>query len=643
MSFWSVFNPSNGREKNRKQLFYGQRFFIGIAGIVICALFSLSSSAAELKPERLPKDTLAFIEIPSIEQALAAFEQTPWGKMTHSEAFAPFWLDSLSKLHRRAFQPLCQELLIEPLAWSNIFKGHLLLALIPSKQNNIPLNDTPILILSALKGSGEKRLETAFSQLRDAWTTEGRELPSQAVGKENTLFYRFQISRTSLEQMLEALRLAPTEGILIKNLSSQNIILWAGLYEHQLILCLNDLSAAEKLIHSSEANQGILRDLPAFAEQKQLLRSEAITRIWIQPPPIINMIRQTLSISMQRLEKETADANKKLNPFMPNPVLLLNALKLESISSASLITELVPDGLRVRFQLTSPAAQRQGITRLLNACQSGDCSTPDFAPSEAISFSRLKINIPTAIRELDKIANEAWPLKDLLFLGFNEGFRREIPQVNITQELIDRLGNEWLSFELPSLDTSDNLAPITLCSASEPPKILTAAQELYEKLEPAIGFKQPLKLDILTEPELKDSSLYRLSSSDNKFSFYLAANTDYIAYSPIDPSTFGFNSFRTPSSDKKNIKTPLTFFREEKSREKARLLWGKLVKSEEGSDSSQELQSLLPFPLNRLRYDKLPPFESCEQYFCPASFTTLNVTPQGLEGTVLKIFPEKEK
>jgi hypothetical protein len=56
-------------------------------------------------------------------------------------------------------------------------------------------------------------------------------------------------------------------------------------------------------------------------------------------------------------------------------------------------------------------------------------------------------------------------------------------------------------------------------------------------------------------------------------------------------------------------------------------------------DETQSLGRALPFPLNRLDYGALPDFEECARYFCTATLFSLTVTPQGLDGTVLKVFP----
>ncbi|MCK9316411.1 MAG: hypothetical protein M0Q48_09765, partial [Verrucomicrobia bacterium] len=319
-----------------------------------------------------------------------------------------------------------------------------------------------------------------------------------------------------------------------------------------------------------------------------------------------------------------------------------------SIGAASVLAD---GGLRTRFHLEAPASTREGLTRLLNTAQMSECRTPDFIPGNAVSAWRLRMKLPEALKVLDRVSNDAYPLKELLFLGFEQGYLREVPELNLAEGLLKPLGDDLIFFEVPAASAqSGEPDRVYLIGSSEAELFLSSLQTLSVHTFKAIGLNFPYTLKLTAEA----SGIYQaepLTAGGGLRPLYLSALTGqgeapgYIAISSSENLLNQVRSLKGEavknlSGKTKKTDAPLFFFLEENSLEKSRLLWNQVRGSRTASgDEAQSLSKALPFPLSRLDYGALPDFEECARFFCTATLFSLTVTPQGLDGTVLKVFP----
>lgn len=623
------------------------------AAWIICCVFIfcggfIGISRAEFKPENLPADTYAYLSIGGVDKALEAFRGSPWGCLIESPNFEPFWKDSLGKFQRKILTPMEKELRTDLGDYARLLDGPLMLALIASERSDVLLNDSCVLIAET-RGDASL-LRALLDKQKENWKRDGVEVPVQKV--EEVEFACFTLSREVLTRFIK--QLGAPEGSFFSGSQSfpaGGVNLWVGLKNRTLILALGDLSVAGKVLRAEEGRAPRLKSLQAYVVQERALFRNALGHLWIQPPPIVKALHEVFKRSMETLEAETAAAGKKLNPFFPNLALMLNSLHLETISSIGAASVLADGGLRTRFHLESPASTREGLTRLLNTAQMSDCRTPDFIPGNAVSAWRLRMKLPEALKVLDRVSNDAYPLKELLFLGFEQGYLRVAPELNLAEGLLKPLGDDLIFFEVPSASAqSGETDRVYLIGSSEAELFLSSLQTLSVHTFKAIGLKFPYTLKLTAEA----SGIYQaepLSAGGGLRALYLSAlpgrgdAPGYIAISSSENLLKFLRSLKGEavknlSGKTKKTEAPLFFFLEENSLEKSRLLWNRVRGSRSASgDEAQSLSKALPFPLSRLDYGALPDFEECARYFCTATLFSLTVTPQGLDGTVLKVFP----
>jgi hypothetical protein len=624
-----------------------------VAATLCCIVFfctvAVPDSSAEFSPENLPADTYAYLALGSVDEALRAFDSSPWGRLTQSSEFGPFWRDSLEKFHRKIVTPLERELRAELGEYLRLLDGPLLLALIASERTDILLNDSCLLI--AQTRQNPERLRALLEKQKENWKRDGVEVPVQKV--EEVEFCCFTLSREVLERFI--VQLGAPEGSFfagVEGFPAGGVNLWVGLEKRSLILALGDLSVAGKALRAEAGRAPRLKSLQSHVVQERAVFRNTLVQFWVQPPPIVKALHGLFQRSMEALEAETAAAGRKLNPFFPNPALLLDSLHLESIRSIGAGWTLEEGRMRCRFHLESPVAIRKGLSELLNAAEMGDCRTPEFVPAGALSAWRLRMKLPEALAALDRVSNEAYPLKRLLFLGFEEGYSRAAPELDLAEGLLKPLGRELLFYEVaPVAAKAGQPDWVCLVGSAEPALFLSSLQMLGLHTRKAIGLDFPYVLKqaggagaigvYQAEPLRSEGGLAPL---------YLAAlgergeGSGYIAISsaeaPLRELQKSMAAANPGSGAARKVEAPLFFFREENSLEKTRFLWERFRGSgTTAAGESVPLSQALPFPLNRLDYGALPAFESCVRYFCTATLVSLTVTPQGLDGTVLKVFP----
>ncbi|MBR5605174.1 MAG: hypothetical protein IKW70_01920 [Verrucomicrobia bacterium] len=597
--------------------------FLLILVLTLCVGISQAESRrAELSPENLPSDTYAYLSVDSVEDALSVFKTTPWGRMIESEEFAPFWQDSLAKFDRKIIAPLQKELRVRFADYFSLFDGPMITALIPSDNPNVILNDS-CLILAETRQDAQK-LESFLQTMTSAWEKDKLEVPLTNIAQVD--FRRFRVTRETLNAFLQQLG-APQESMFAPKETLPSLDLWMGIRNRILIIALGDLSVVQKTLLSLDGKAERLKSLPAYVEQRPHFKksgrdSHPIGHIWIQPPPVIKALQEVLDRSMTILEDQTEAEGKKLNPFFPNPSQLFRALALDSITSIGIVTETASGGLSTRVHISCPASKRAGITQLLNAARTDDCRTPEWMPGNALSCARLRLDLPKAIQILDSVSDDAYPLKKLIFLGFEQGFRKTNPDVNFSTNVVSRLGDDLLFCEFPSGNKQDPTQWAYLISAGNAPTLLETLSALNANSFKAIGFTLPFRFPNDEKTE----------AATNAPSYFVNANSQYLV-AATDPSLSQKIAQLKVTEPAQKTEAPLVFFREENTLEKTRLLWDRLT-SETGGNT------LLPFPLNRLNYDSLPSFGQCSKFICPSTLWVIKVTPQGLDSTFLKVFPE---
>lgn len=602
-------------------------------------IFCTSVFGGNFTADTLPKDTFAFLYVSDIEQVITEFKKTSWYKLYESEDFRTFRGDSIAKMERRIINPIKKELDINLYDYAKLLDGELLIALIPSEKFNNPLNDSCFIAVESKKNS--KQLKEMLLKLKSTWEEKDRNVPTQII--ENVDFMRFDIPREIIESLILQLKLSPEELMSGNGILSKTISLWVAITDSHLILSLGDISIAQKALAAKNSKNEYeqLRGFPPYVEQIGFLK-DSPGGIWVNVKAIAANLQETLDLSMKLLKNQTEEQGKKLNPLYPDPSLFLKSLHLETVHSVAVVSDLSGKSFRTRFNIVAPQNTRNGATKFIGTLNVTNCNTPDFTPKNALSCARLRMDFPKALKILDEITDEAYPLKEFLFLSFEEGYERSLPNFDWQKNLFSLTGNDLICMELRNTQDSQKIDTLYLLQSPRSEELIHSVINLFKNSKNAVGIEFPYDITCKTNKGIPFyTATYKLiqsqetSQTNNVWSNFYACNAgNYLLFSDSAQAVVETAKLIESTKNRENIpNTGISFFEEKNSLAVFEILWEKF------HENSQEQTIPFPFPLNRLNYDKLPPFDICKDYLTKASIFYIKPTPQGLEGANIEILP----
>ncbi len=554
-----------------------------------CSLLCLGTFFAHAALDTLPRDTYSAISIQSVHQWKEDFANSCWGKLCTSEDFRPFYEDSLNKFHRRVISPLETSLHIDTQDFYPLLDGELTIALIPDTDQKKIFDDALVFIIGT---SQPQKVAQKLDTLLQYWESEQTEIKIKKEQVGNVQLVAYPVSRTSLENFIAQTGVEGLIGVADEGTQRQ-LDLWVGIQGNKLILSPGSLLAAKKIITSTLDNGMQLGSIPAFHQHKDDFHKQLITG-WISPAPLINKMVELVDQSYQILQEEAKAENKKLNPFFSNPAQAIRALRLDSISGIAFYGNLGESGFESTIEIDCPIANRAGITLLLNTLHNKPCPEKDVLPDNILSSTMLHMDLPNALRILDKVTDNASPFKKLVFLGFQQGFHREAPNVNISIDIVEAFGTSLSLYELPAKEgqiASQWVLKLPI-RANQQETFLNNLNQLNDSSKRAIGIPTPLiiKKSAVAIPALPGWTI--LLSQENE------------------------------ETKAKHSEGDCALWNMQDSREKTRLSFELLT--------DEEKNAALPFPFNRLSYDKLPSYSVIAPYIPSPKRRTIQVTPQGL-------------
>lgn len=158
-----------------------------------------------------------------------------------------------------------------------------------------------------------------------------------------------------------------------------------------------------------------------------------------------------------------------------DPSRLLTALGLDAVRWAGFQLMETPEGTSFHGALAVPEAQRTGLTKAIQA-EAKDSGPPGFIPRDAIRFQRWRLNGPRTWQTLEDALNKVSPqLVGIFKLALESAAQQEDPNFSFKTEFIDRLGDDFVTFEKPAKGK-------TLPELNNPPSLMLLGSPKSERL-----------------------------------------------------------------------------------------------------------------------------------------------------------------
>jgi hypothetical protein len=347
----------------------------------------------------LPSDTLAFVTVPDCSALRAANKTSPQMMFWNDSAMKPFHDKFMAKFNEKLIAPLEKDLGINVDDFLTPLQGQFTLALTlnVSKAHE---EAAPGLILLLDSKNQSDVLKTNLAKLTKKWTDGGRTVRSEKI--RGLSFTVITLSSNDFPGLFRK----PTPG----NDADANADkstkptppneIYFTQYQ-SLLLAGNSAKAVDSVAaRLTGGSVPVIADDAVFAADKlSQFRDSPTYYGWFNAAKFLNML---LSAKNENPEDEAA----AMSPF--SPAKILAATGLGNLKSASFTIREQPEGSTVSMHLSVPESARTGLLKII-ALANKDAGIPAFVPSDAVKFTRVRLDGQQAWAELQKMVSSISP------------------------------------------------------------------------------------------------------------------------------------------------------------------------------------------------------------------------------------------
>jgi hypothetical protein len=514
----------------------------------------LNLNAAILPPEQLlPADTLAVFTVPDMAKAQAAQANEPSWQLWSDPALKPFREKLENKLNEELVKPLERELGIKFAEYSGLAQGQWTFAVV---QNGWQGKAEPLpawlLLLDAKDKKGE--LGMRLAELRKKLTDAGKKSRVEKI--RDLEFTTLSLTTNDLPKVLRDLFPSSDAdgddeseetpagekkdgGPATKaepKPASKPVEITFGQFDSLLLVGNNPKAIERVLIRQSGGPVPPLQDDTGFQKEYQARFRDALAYGWIHLKPLI----EVLAAEAKEADSQASGGNSPM--AMPQWSKVLSASGLAGLRSASMSMKMLPEGGFAEFALGVPADARAGFFKMLSFEPKEAGPTP-FIPANAITFQRVRLDLPKAWAALEKMVIDVFPQAgSVLDLMFQTAGKDKDPNYNLKAELLGNLGDDLINYELAPRGT-------TFAEMNAAPSLFLLGSPNVDKLVAALKAATtlfPPPFSDVKEREFQGRKIYSIElpaagvddSGTNaaKRAFSFAAASGYVAMS-MDAAT----------------------------------------------------------------------------------------------------------
>jgi hypothetical protein len=607
----------------------GRNLMKKLLAVLLSLTFTASLRAAIPPAENLlPSDTLFFLAIPDCAALRTAAHQSPQWLFWSDPAMKPFHDKFTAKWKETLVAPLEQSLGLKVADFADLPQGQLTFAV---TQNGWTGGDDPLPGLVLLLDTGDKNdlLKTNLDALKKKWTDAGKPMHTENV--RGISFSVVTISSNDISSSLSGLfpRRAPVRELGKEPKLEKPTELVVGQFESLLIVG-NSMKAVEPIAaHLSGSLLPALNDDAVFAANKlSQFRDAPLYYGWLNAKTLFYVLVHTPQTQNPQAPRPMA---------MPQLDKILDATGLTGVKSASFAYRETRDGSQVNFFIDAPEADRKGLLKIF-AAEHKSAVPQSFVPANAVKFWRWRLDGQDGWAALEKMLGEISPMATA---GLNSAIdmananaRQKDPDFDLRKNLIDNLGDDFISYQKAPIGTSladlNNAPSLYLIGVERGDPAATAVKDLLS-LSMSRRQKPPEPRDfqghkIYTVP-LPGPRVPGAAAAAR--SLYIASSSGYVALS-TDVSTLE-EYLRSGEKPPKPLSgTPglidaaqhvggagSGLFGYQNQREVLRVLF-KTLKNQDSNDSGSGMNPMAALPKavrDWLDFSLLPDYDQVSKYF----------------------------
>ena len=495
-----------------------------LAGLLArsCVLDAATPPAEKL----LPADTLGFVTVPAWDAADAVCKQAAFGQFWADPAMRPFREHLMKRFRSDLVEPMEKDLGINLTNFTGLFHGQVTLAFLPTPPDAKPGDDSAFLFI-ADAGRQSSALTTNLDRLRQKWTDHGQQFkrtPIRGLDFTTLIFEAGKLSKT-LDRALPGSETEKkkSEGNETKaeKTKAQLTVGQSG----SLLLVSDSPKTIEKLlILQSGGSLAALADQASYGADAPAFR-QATCFGWFNIKGVIDLIEKAAAGS--------GEEGSAPNSFSISQ--LLGPLGLTGLQTVGFQVQENAAGTAMTIRGKVPAEGRQGLFKILHF-ESKDAGPPSFVPADVVKFTRIRLDLAKAWKDLEAtLAEVSPPAANFLKFVISNAGKAENPNFDLRESVLNKLGDDLISYQKAPRSSS-------LTDYESPPSLLLVGAQDADQV--AASFKAvtsvlPPQFTTFKEREFLGRTVYSFTFSPPAgagvqavpASLTYAASGGYIAFS----------------------------------------------------------------------------------------------------------------
>ena len=384
-----------------------------VVSILVGFTLVSSAKAAKAAPSLealLPAETVLVVAAPNYASAKKHFKDSASGQFWDSAEFTPFRKKLADGFEANVLAGIEEELAIDFEAFEEMASGPVALAVVPGQD----AGEEPALLLLLDAGRKSFALRRTLSQMKRDWKKADRNVSETEIGG---------IDFTT-----------------VSDPGGQRQV-HIGRVDAKLIVGTKSAQIEGVLARLNGKGAGPLAGSPAFAADHGAVLRGADFYVWANPGAVLPQLLDNLP--------DGAEVGIDFGE-------VVGALGIDGLGTLAMAYSERPDGAHSELFIGLPKAKRKGLFGLLET-KRADTSPPPFVPANVGAFSRWRLDMDAAWKNLEKLLLELSP--DVAYMGeFTVGLLGKDKDSNFDfrKSFLNNFGDDLIIYQMPPKGTALN-------------------------------------------------------------------------------------------------------------------------------------------------------------------------------------------
>ena len=384
-----------------------------VVSILVGFTLVSSAKAAKAAPSLealLPAETVLVVAAPNYASAKKHFKDSASGQFWDSAEFKPFRKKLADGFEANVLAGIEEELAIDFEAFEEMASGPVALAVVPGQD----AGEEPALLMLLDAGRKSVTLRRTLSRLERDWRKNDREVSETEIGG------------------VDFTTVSDPEG---------DRQVHIGRVGAQLVVGTKSAQIKGVLARLNGKGAGALAGNPAFAADHGAVLRGADFYVWANPGAVLPQLLDNLP--------DGAEVGIDFGE-------VVGALGIDGLGTLAMAYSERPDGAHSELFIGLPKAKRKGLFGLLET-KRADTSPPPFVPANVGAFSRWRLDMDAAWKNLEKLLLELSP--DVAnMVEFTVGLLGKDKDSNFDfrKSFLNNFGDDLIIYQMPPKDTALN-------------------------------------------------------------------------------------------------------------------------------------------------------------------------------------------